>query len=259
MKAKTSLTILLFTAAVLPCQAGYRMGPKQLIQDYYKHLYETYKPDFKFSEDRGIVAAGAVACIFLAGHRDEFQGSELASPMIRKSIQRVRAAQLADGSFGKSKSDLDRVIPTAVAMLALTATCNHDYSPLIKKAESWLKNLNDDRLDVSGRFLKLLALNKGNISARSAPSLLALLSDMKSDNTPDVQALTLFGSALIREFSETGGTLGKDKIGHLPQWGALTDQATKSLSGFTANNNVAGACIAVRILHSCMYAQKRKK
>ncbi|MDA0837315.1 MAG: hypothetical protein O3B01_05145 [Planctomycetota bacterium] len=262
MKTRTSLTILvLFAASGLPCQADYKMGPRKLIQAYYTHLYESYKPEFKFSEgrDRELIAAGAVAYIFLAGHRDEFQGNELASPIIRKSIQGVKAAQSPDGSFGENEAGPDRVNPTAIAVLALTAASNPDYSPLIQKAESWLRNLNDDRLDVSGRFLKLLALNKGTISAQSALPVLALLLEMKSDNTPEVQALTLLGSALIREFSEGGGVIEKNKLEQIPQWDALTDQATKSLSGFIANKQVSGACIAVRTLHSCMYAQKRKK
>ncbi|MDP6112081.1 MAG: hypothetical protein QGG53_09460 [Planctomycetota bacterium] len=260
MKTKAHLQIVFLSLALtLPCHAGYGIRPKKLIQGYYKHLYENYKPEFRFSVKREALTAGAVAYIFLAGHRGEFQGNELSSPMIRKSIQRLKAAQLPDGSFGKSEADVDRVSPTVVSILALNATTNPDYSKMLTKAEAWLKNVSDDRLDSTNRFLKLLALNKGVFTSQSAPSVLTLLSDMKTGDSPETQALVLLGSALIRELSETGTGIDKNKIGHLPQWAALTRQAAGKLSEFKSDKNVPGACIVVRILHHCMYAQKRNK
>ena len=253
--------ILLPLLCVQPrAEADYQPGPKQLIQGYYKHLYESYKPDFVFSESDPVAASAAVAYIFLAGHRDEFRGRELSSPIIRRNIAKVREAQGANGSFGNSESHpVEQLGCTAASILALEATANPAYADSIRKARAWVTALPEDQLNSSAQLLRTLALHgEGKQDAARATRLARLSKQMEASKSPEESCLALLSAAIVRSSADLGSEVSQDDLKRVPDWQSIGDAARGMLAQFQKDKNVPGACIAVRVLHHYLAAQKRK-
>jgi hypothetical protein len=237
-----------------------KIDPKSLIQHFHVWLYEQFKPDFLFSEQDPVSTSAAAAHVLLDSHRDEFRGQELSSPMIRRSIDRVRKAQLPDGSFGKENAPREeRLAATVAAVLALRATANPDYEKAISGATNWLELQEDRQLDPARQFLKFLALSgEDKIDATEADRLLRLASAMRVDADSEVASLGFLCSALLRSACELG-RIPEEKARDLPNWQFLAEQAGALLLSFLEAKNVRGACIAARALHYCLVANERKK
>jgi len=261
MRKFVPTAILALSLAAGPTLAeAHRPNPKRLIQGFYAHLYENYKPGFVFSEEDPVSTCAAVAYVFLDGHRDEYQGKELSSPIIRRSIERVRAAQTEDGSFGQNgASTEERLAATAAAVLALRAARNADYADAITKATKWLQAQPDAELPSSIQFAKLLAVKgEQKIQAEDANRLLKLAADMMGDTDLETVALGYLCSARLRQAAELV-QISEGTVKELPDWNATTAKAAETLQAFMKAGNVRGACISARTLHYCHVAETRQK
>jgi hypothetical protein len=233
--------------------------PKKLVQGLYLHLHEAYAPGFEFSTDRPTVTSAAVAYIFLAGHRDEFQGRELSSPILRKSLRRVRGAQRPDGSFASSEAEAGHVFEATVsAILALRAAKNPDDQDAIRRALQWLEKVDVPDEDALAQFLKYLAIH-GDEEVRGdpAPQLAAWSKSLSGSAEPETASLGLWAGALARRASESLGTQGAP-LDRAAGWDDMARRAAERLRQSRESRNVLGACIAARTLHQVILARERK-
>jgi len=261
MRTLVPTALLALSLGASPAVAEARKpNPKRLIQGFYALLYENYKPGFVFSQENPVSTHAVAAYVFLDGHRDEYRGKELSSPIIRRSIERVRAAQAEDGSFGKDgTSKEERLAATAAAVLALRAARNADYEAAIAGAAKWLQAQPDAELPSSMQFVKLIAVKgEQKIQAEDADRLLKLAGEMRGDADLETVALGYLCSALLRQAAELE-QIPEDKVGELPDWDATTAKAAETLQAFMKVGNVRGACISARTLHYCYAAEMRQK
>ncbi len=221
-------------------------SPKKLIQGYYKHLYETYKPAFEFPDENRVAVSGAVAFIYLAGHRAEFRGRELSSPIIRRSIERVLQAQADDGSFRESKEGVTGTLESTVAaVLALQASGNSDYQEKIANALKWLQNVRIPKDNARGQSLRFLASTwNRKLDSANTKQLAAWAATLLEDQTQETKVLGLLCAAMARNAATSESK-------RIPNWEAIRARAGKRLEDFQSSENILGACIAVRALHYC--------